>query len=295
MTDHTSALKVGARIQWEGEAHIVTGFSGAAVLLRSARGWTGQIRISDLCASPSFRVITPDSQHDRAEVVTFVDNVPPAEISKAEDLLAHLLEARTGYRRGSAASALPGEPRLQYDPRHTNLSERMEAKARELNRKRRWIFKMQGRYQRLGIYGLIDQRTTKLGGDQVDSRVKDVVRGVLDELTEQSNISQNQIARRVARKLKEKYPDDGLNVPPATTFHRLLRALARGRGTFGSGKARRSIANRPPTSYSHFVASRPGEMVPIDSSPLDAYALDPYSFQWVQIQLTIADDLLPGA
>ncbi|MFF3505491.1 hypothetical protein [Streptomyces sp. NPDC003247] len=46
--------------------------------------------------------------------------------------LAHLLETETGYRSGSAFWAEEGEPRLQFDPARTTLTQRRAAKVAEL-------------------------------------------------------------------------------------------------------------------------------------------------------------------
>lgn len=71
----------------------------------------------------------------------------------------------------------------------------------------------------------------------------------------------------------------------------MLKLETKGTGAFGAAKARRSIANRPKGTYKQMVATRPGEVVLIDSTPFDAFALDPVTFQWIQLQLTIALDL----
>jgi hypothetical protein len=39
--------------------------------------------------------------------------------------MAHLLEGETGYRSGSRYWARPGEPKPEYDPQRTTLTERL--------------------------------------------------------------------------------------------------------------------------------------------------------------------------
>lgn len=108
---------------------------------------------------------------------------------------------------------------------------------------------------------------------------------------QESNPTKDRLRRLTEKALSDEYPKVRIEMPPATTFNRLVSRLAKGSNLFGSAKTRRSIANRPQTPYRHFFASRPGELVLIDSTPLDAFAMNPYSFEWVQIQLTIALDL----
>lgn len=139
-------LALGTRLYWDGEDHVVTGFTGSAVGLRSAKGRTSKVLLRSLVESPDFRVTQAETATQAFEASSFPDNVPPAALKNAELLLEHLLEARTGYRMGSAASALPGEPRPDYDPEVTTVVQRMDAKARELGRTSRSLFQSQARF-----------------------------------------------------------------------------------------------------------------------------------------------------
>ncbi|MET4641430.1 hypothetical protein ABID95_001151 [Streptomyces atratus] len=53
------------------------------------------------------------------------------KIPRARLLVAHVLEAETGFREGHPARALPGEPRLAYDPDCTMPTQRRYARAAE--------------------------------------------------------------------------------------------------------------------------------------------------------------------
>ncbi|MFE9119326.1 hypothetical protein [Streptomyces sp. NPDC007172] len=54
------------------------------------------------------------------------------DLTRARIRMAHLLEVETGYRSGSQSWARPGEPRVEYDPEQTTLTERRRAKVAEL-------------------------------------------------------------------------------------------------------------------------------------------------------------------
>jgi transposase InsO family protein len=291
MSAYKAVVTIGTKITWDGGEHVVTGFVGASVQLRSARGRVTQTTIAALVEAPDFLVHRPEAAPVEEPAPCFLDNLPETRVENAKSLLEHLLEVRTGFRMGSRAAALPGEPREQYDPGSTSVTQRLDNKARELGCTRRWLYELGRRFDQHGLYGLVDGRTTKIADDRTDSRVKAALGAVLDELTDLSNVSKNQIARRTNRRLKSDYPGEVIPLPSQATYNRLIDRVSEGRGVFASGKARRSIANRPSNSYSHFTANRPGELVLIDSTPLDAFALDPYSFQWVRLQLTIAYDL----
>lgn len=70
-----------------------------------------------------------------------------------------------------------------------------------------------------------------------------------------------------------------------------MSELSKGRHAFGSGKARRSVANRPGGPYGRLRATRPGEYVVLDTTPLDVFAMEPVTLRWVPVELTIAKDL----
>ncbi|MFF3791791.1 hypothetical protein OG894_38055 [Streptomyces sp. NBC_01724] len=51
------------------------------------------------------------------------------KIPRARLRVAHVLEAETGFREGHPAGALPGEPRLAYDPDCMMPTQRRHARA----------------------------------------------------------------------------------------------------------------------------------------------------------------------
>ncbi|OII66687.1 hypothetical protein [Streptomyces sp. CC77] len=94
------------------------------------------------------------------------------DLTRAKIRMAHLLEVQTGYRSGSRYWAQPGEPRPEYDPEHTTLTERRRAKVAELKGLDRreakqlgleWISertleRMAAQYAECGLMGLVDGR-----------------------------------------------------------------------------------------------------------------------------------------
>lgn len=105
------------------------------------------------------------------------------------------------------------------------------------------------------------------------------------------NKTNQHIVRQIEKLLKLKYPENNVEVPSKATMNRLITRETKNKSLKGSAKGRRSINNGPETTYRQFYATRPGEMLLIDSTPLDAFAMAPVSFKWLPIQLTIAFDL----
>src|ERR1039458_7292145 len=56
-------------------------------------------------------------------------------------------------------------------------------------------------------------------------------------------------------------------------------------------KSRRSANSGPSEDLGSLVAVRPGEYVAIDTTGLDVFAIDPFTFQWVGLDLTAALDV----
>jgi len=91
------------------------------------------------------------------------------------------------------------------------------------------------------------------------------------------------------------FPGEAVKIPSRKTFNALLDRLDAGRGTFGHAKSKRERANQPKVTYRPLEVVRPGEAVVIDATPLDAFAIDPLSLEWVQVRLTVALDLYSGS
>ena len=284
---NSTRLSIGSEFEFETTKYIVESFAGSIIVARSGKGEVLRIGIRELATSESYK----SKDENISNEPLFVEGLSKSDEREAKALAEELLEAITGYRSGTPSDALTTEPRIEYDPTKTTLNSRFDAKAKELNVSSRTLWYQKKSYEERGINGLVDHRKFRIGTAKLDSRIQKVIIQILDDLTEESNTSKQRIRRLVEEELDKKFPDDNIKLPSEATFNRRLNELAKGRSQFGPAKQRRSIANRPDKPYSHFTATRPGEMVLIDSTPLDVYAMDPYSFQWIPVELTIAIDL----
>lgn len=288
----SKALTLGTRISFEGETHVLVGWEGPAVRLRSEAGTVRLIGTVELIDAPGFELVEVENDKEVAATSALLDDLPDHLRKKAEQRLAHLNEAASGYCSGNPENSKRGEPQPKYDPNATTLKQRVEAKSRETGWSPRTIHRDLARYRDLGLWGLVDKRQTRLKRLNLDPRVHSAIEQALQELTPRSTVSHEEIRRRVQLELDREHGAGVVRCPPRSTFNRKLNELARGRGTFGvAAKARRSIANRPETPYRRFRATRPGEYVLIDSSRYDVYAIDPGSGHWITLELTIALDL----
>ena len=285
-------LTYGDRVWYDGNAYKVKGFEGGNVTLRSQAGRLLNISLNVLLSAEDYKLLDK-GDYEQQDLVTFPDNVPDELVKEAEKLLAHLREARTGYRSGNPLAAEKHEPREAYDPELVSMTQRMKSKAKELDMGVRNFYNCSKAYEMYGLVGLVDQRSLRGKGTswRVNPRIREGILKLFAELEQGSNISMMTMMRKVERWTKTEYPEEEIEMPSQPTFNALLKSLDQGRGIFGSTKNRQSAANRPETPYRQFTASRPGEVVIIDSTPLDAFAIDPVTFKWVQVQLTLAYDL----
>ena len=215
------------------------------------------------------------------------------QLREAAELLAHLNEASFGYRSGDRGRPAPGEPRESFDPDLTMLRDRLEAKATELGcsvetlrRRRRWL-------QRRGLVGLVDGRHTRsVTGPGVDERLRVAIIAEARELENASDMRKMQFRARVASRIARE-SGEPLELPSSRqTFNRIVDDVLASTGLFRlPAKSRRSAQSAPSDMFGSLVAERPGEFVAIDTTSLDVFAIDPFTFQWVGLDLTAAIDV----
>jgi hypothetical protein len=178
--------------------------------------------------------------------------------------------------RGLPSEAAAGtEPKPQY-ALSRSLTARERAKAAELtaaghrvtagtvaNRRRR--------YEKDGVMGLADhrpvRRTPKYG--TVDDAVVTAMRQAITEATDASTRTGTFLLWRTEQILKA--GDDGTEakLPSRRTLYRLLDKLTTGTHTPGSATTRRSRAHGAAAPFGELPAFAPGEVMQIDSTPMD--------------------------
>jgi len=155
---------------------------------------------------------------------------------------------------------------------------------------RRWV----GAFRESGTAGLVDGRWLR-GADVlsgVDERWLAMCRAVVGEHAEASRPTKELVLARIAARLDEQHGPGRVPVPGVKKARRVLEEITRGSNAFtGSTKGKRSIAARPQGVYGRLRATRPGEYLLLDTTPLDVFAMEPLTLRWVRVELTIAMDL----
>ena len=288
----TVTLGTGTHLFHDGELWTVTGLDGGAVTLRGRAGRSLRVQTATLLTDPGTRIA--GAREDLpAAVGPLLDGLAGAEQVKLAVRLGHVRELLTGYASGSDATAAEGEPRPQYDP-SLPAGDREAAKAAELGVSARTVRRWVADYLRAGAAGLVDGRSVRpsdvLAG--VDERWLAMCKIVLGEHTEASRPTRNLVLRRVSARLEAEHGPGTVKEPGVKKARAVLEELTRGTNAFaGSTKAKRSIAARPAGVYGRLRATRPGEYVLLDTTPLDVFAMEPVTLRWVRVELTIAMDL----
>lgn len=288
---NVACLAIGSKVAHDGGTWTVVALTGAhATLEEQPAGRTQAVAITRLLTAPDSRLLDVLAA-PIPSVGPVLANLAESELTDVCERAAHVRELLSGYRSGSAADALPGEPREPYRPGTPRMG-RYRAKAEELNMGgatiRRWV----AAYEIDGEAGLVDARHHRakdpLRG--IDPRWLDELSRVLDEHVGASRPTRELLLDRVDARVTEQHGAGA--VPKRWKAKRALTEVSRGTNAFvGSTKAKRSIANRPTGPYGRLVATRPGEYLLLDTTPLDVFAMDAITLRWVRLELTVALDL----
>lgn len=266
-----AVLRPGDRVAFDGGEHQVLGLVGTSVRLRSGEGVEQVVLVSHLLSCPDFELLGHDEPAG-LEPFGLLDGLPTEVVETAREWERHVVEVETGLPPGAEPGAVPREG---FDPAVTAVNDRDAVKAAELGVSVRTVQTRRARYARQGLWGLVDQRSTRQWAvtGRVDTRVVAAVRAALDAETNTSTGTRTRLIRRVRQRLEEEHGVGMVPIPSRSTFYRLIDTLATGRHSFGSAVTRRQTANRPPGMFTPSFAARPGEQVQIDSTPIDVLVL----------------------
>jgi transposase InsO family protein len=275
-------------VLFDGGEHQVVALAGTSVRLRSAGGAEQVVLGVHLMASPGFEV-TGGAELPDVEPFGLLDALPEAVLAAAREWERHVAETETGL----PPDALPGAvPRPGFDPAATTLAQRDAAKAAELGVGVRTVQQRRADYARQGLWGLVDRRAVRSWdpAGRADARLVAAIRDAIDAETGTSTGSRSRLIQRAVAAVEAEHGPGVVPVPGRSTLYKLADVLAAGRHTFGSAVTRRQTANRPQGTFTPTRASRPGEQVQVDSTPVDVLVLLDNGMP-VRADLTIAVDV----
>ena len=265
---------VGDRVRVDGVTHVVIGVSGTRVRLADEAGTVQTVSVTELVTDARFELTgTQMPVAERPEVG--LEGLPAAAVGEASWWQAHLAEVVYGLPPDAPSGA---RPKPQYDPERTSLTAREKAKAAELAASGRpvpvsTLKHRRQRWEAGGLAGLVDHRIARRmqPAGRADERVVAAMRQAIEEAASDSS----RTASFVIWRTREILVRDGADakLPSERTLYRLFGRLAHGKHTTGSASTRRSLAGRPAGMFGALPVAAPGELVQIDSTPLDVLAL----------------------
>ena len=265
-------LSVGDRVRFDGREHTVAALAGTSVRLAGDEGQVCVVLLGHLLAADGFEVLTADPGRPLLPDAAVLEGLPSRVVERAKWWRDHLVELLTG--RPFDDPDRPARP--DYDPRSHSLRERELAKLAELRASGETLVlstlqRRRARFEAQGIAGLVDARwhAPSDGTGRADPRLVAAIARVVAGQTDRSTVSGQVLRRRVERELAREHGAGVVAMPSRATFYRLLEAISAGRHTLGSARTRRSLAKQPQRMLGHLTPTRPGEVMEIDSSPLD--------------------------
>ncbi|GAA2046727.1 hypothetical protein GCM10009839_59160 [Catenulispora yoronensis] len=108
---------------------------------------------------------------------------------------------------------------------------------------------------------------------RIDERAVAALRQAIAEAEQASSRTVGFFIWRAGELLDEQHGAGVVPLPSRRTWYRLFAELSAGLHTTGSAATRRSVASRPVGAFGQVSASAPGELIQMDSTPLDVLVL----------------------
>lgn len=266
-------MAVGQRVRFEGQVRGVLEVTAQAAVLEDAETPHRVVALIDLFETADFEILF---QPERMPLPPsgLLETFAPDVMKRALWWEEHILEVLHGLPPGVE----PGTPpRPGYGP-GTSVTSRQKTKAAELAAlgheiKSGAVGLRRRRYTEDGLVGLarlVDHRSVrkrKEFGDAPDAVVA-AMRQAIKEGVETSTRNGSYLIWRTGEILREN-GGDLAELPSRRTLYRLLDRLAAGTHATGSAVTRRSKAHGAAAPFGELTASAPGEVMQIDSTPLD--------------------------
>ncbi|BBY08938.1 Mu transposase C-terminal domain-containing protein [Mycobacterium noviomagense] len=277
-------------IEYDGGSWQVMAQDGTTIALKSlATNRIRKIPLPDLLGDESYLPDNPD-RLPSLDNVAVIETLDAETRTRVEFLHRHVVEVLTGVPPNDGTTIV--KPRPEYDPTN-RLADRIEAKLNELRQAgtpigERSLKRYLSAYRRNGLAGLIDRRRTRQRtvAGRTDQRIIALLETAIAGQTDLSTGTRDRVINQVRiEATKQEIP-----LPSRATMYRALSALERNRHPFGNATTRRTQANRPARSWGRQAPSRPGELVEIDSTPLDLMVVNPDGSTG-RVDLTMALDI----
>lgn len=320
---HAVDLRAGAEFLLDGEPRTVQkewlrAVDGVPVMaLARPDGVTELVPVRDLLFRRVVRPSEPAAAAGSASPYptgkgqpTGAADLTQAQLDRLQLRLAHALEADTGYRSGDPALALPGEPRPAYDPALVpNVSDRRRNKAAEVKAAAAALLDpgmaraaavdelSERTLQRLAlawhrhrsVSAVMDRRHVRpRAGHSTTEALEQAIYEVEDDFpVTRSRVSVTTKYRRLQIRLRS------YGVPPEQipSYSKYRRMLLERFGPTGARQKYRATQQAMPAQGQPVIATRPGQIVFLDTNSFDVLVRDGLFGLPVEAKLTLAMDV----
>ncbi|MEU3030364.1 transposase [Streptomyces incarnatus] len=275
------------------------------VQLVTADGFREQVSFRFLVNHPGCRAATDTGAWgaNRGRQEVSLRDLPDDKQRLVRLRFSHLMEVNTGFRSGDRLCPRPGEPKPEYDPDRTTLTQRRQAKADELAALDweeaqalglarvgvRTLERWERKRKRFGLIGCADDRWLRESGGHpsITEEVREAIFAVREETRQRSRVSARTRAVMIHRYVRETFGDE-VAVPSYETLLRVWKEW------FGPGGGRQRYvrsAARLPEKHGHVLVTRPGQVVALDSTVLPVMVREHVFGDPVRVHLTLALDV----
>lgn len=262
-------LAVGEEVVFGDATYVISVLSGTEATLTGVQGGRLALPLVELFADAHFAVVGRAAPRAPLPPRGVMEGLGTEVVDKAQWWERHLLEILSGAVPGEV-EARSGGDLLRRSQRQREIDKVAELTAQGHFVPLSTLQRMRRRYQAQGLLGLVDGRVIRSVDSRVDERVSAAIAKAVAGETDRSTGTVTRLRRRVEQILRTDHGVDPAAVmPPKTTFYRLVERVSAGQHTFGSAPTRRSLAQQPDGPFGAVAALRPGELMQIDSTPLD--------------------------
>lgn len=273
--DEVLDLNVGNSLWLDGQRWQITELQADTVLLSSG----SLMRRTDIGSLMGRATnIEPRPEESPSESLEF-SVTDRALLDSLSDAQLKTLAARV-TALDSLLSGGMGEKRAKE--RHTDAAQSLDVSLSTL-------YRLKKQYKERGPAGLVDARLARQSRDLVTPEWDQVCSEVLETYRDASNPTIATVIARTNRAYVAANPD--AITPSRSVAYVRVKQLDKGHYTFGAAKQRRSVAGRPKGLFSRLQVDRPGQYIVMDTNSLDVFALEPVSYRWVNVELTVAMDV----
>jgi hypothetical protein len=267
---------VGQRIRFDGQVRGVLEITAQTVTLEDEESSHRVVALIDLFDAADFEILFQPERRP-LPAVGLLDGFPPEAVKQALWWEGHILEVLHGL----APDAEPGaEPRPGYGP-GSSVTSREKVKAAELTAlghqvRPSTVGWRRRRYVADGLVGLADHRPVRKRKEfgEAPDEVVIAMRQAISESVDASTRNGAYLIWRTQEILRESAKEEAgagqaAELPSRRSLYRLLEKLTLGTHATGSARTRRSVAHGANAPFGQLTVSAPGEVMQIDSSPLD--------------------------